>query len=665
MKVSLHRISIAHISVVLAAILIGIAFGIGIAPNTVFDGVRPTAFSVYALVAGIAGIAVFVACSVVFLKRAAAPIHSLELNLLDAFLECTPDNIFFKDERSRFLRVSTAMARHSGMAHPCLAVGKTDADIFSAEHANQALADEQELLRTGLPMIAKEEKETWPDGHETWALTTKFPLKDGAGTIIGSMGIAHDITARKQAQLQIQHMGMHDNLTGLPNRILLEDRLSQAIALSERNQRRVGVLMLDLDHFKQVNDSFGHSVGDRLLELVAGRLKSGLRESDTIARLAGDEFAITLPMAADSAGIELVAKNVLDMLSLPFYVDDQESQISASIGICQFPEDGRKPQELMQFAHAAMHEAKKRGRHQFCFFSPGFKEEAQRCQKLESDLRNACVREEFVLHYQPFVSANSDRITGVEALLRWQHPKDGLLPPNLFIPKLEELGQMVEVGNWVLKTACRQAAEWQRGGLPPIRMAVNVSSQQFYFGNLVETVESVLRETRLDPHLLELELTESQSLDDSASTINIMRQLKQLGVSLSLDDFGTGWSSLSYLRHFPIDRIKIDRSFVRDMLNDPADEVVVKSILSLARSLRIACIAEGVETLEERDYLKKHLCPEMQGFLFSRPVPAIEATALLRSAKILPGAVSEGTAKKEAVATAGTPLPQAELQEAL
>jgi diguanylate cyclase (GGDEF)-like protein/PAS domain S-box-containing protein len=634
MRFGFNNTSVPRVLIMLSAILLGVAIGIVIVPDTVLGAIRPSVFSFNHLIVAAIGIAVFIALVLAYLGSTVDRSHQLDRDLLDAFFEHIPDNVFFKDTDSRFLRISRAMANYCGLKDPARAIGRTDADIFSAEHADQALADEQQVLRTGQPMIEKEEKETWPDGHETWALTTKVPLKDREGEVIGTMGIAHNITQRKQAEQRIRHMALHDALTGLPNRTLLEDRLSHAIALAHRLHKHVAVLLLDLDRFKNVNDSFGHSVGDRLLELVSARLKACIRESDTVARLAGDEFVIAVQMAEQLEGIEMVARNVLDTLSAPFQIENHKLQINASIGICQFPEDGRNAEDLLQFADVAMYEAKQRGRGRFCFFSPALTEATRHQQKLESDLVQACARDEFVLHYQPFVETNSGRITGVEALLRWRHPEQGLLSPNQFIPKLEELGLIVEVGRWVLRTACRQAAEWQRMGLSPIRVAVNVSSQQFYQGNIADTVATVLKETKLDPKLLEIELTESQTLDNSDATINIMAALKRLGVSISLDDFGTGWSSLSYLRCFPIDRIKIDRSFVKDLLTQPAAEEVVKTILTLSRNLGIACIAEGVETREQQDYFKKQVCAEMQGFFFSRPLAALEATALLRSAKI-------------------------------
>jgi len=616
------------------ALLLGFAIGVGFFPGSIFGQLRLQAISNSPLTLAALGVLALVLIGLVILEVAMDRQSQLDRYLLDAFLEHIPDNVFFKDRNSRFLRISRAMAKYCGVTDSAQWINKTDADIFSSEHATEALADEQEIIRTGQPMVQKEEKETWPDGRETWVLTTKVPLKDRSGQIIGTMGIAHNITDRRQAELRIRHMALHDTLTGLPNRILLEDRLKQAISFAGRNRKHVALLMLDLDRFKNVNDSFGHYFGDRLLEVVSSRLKACLRESDTVARFGGDEFVVAIPMITSNEEIERVARKVLATLDEPYQVEGRELQISASIGISQFPDDGEHPEILLQFADAAMYEAKRQGRGLYCFFSPALTEATQHQQMLESDLLHACARNEFVLYYQPFVEAESGRITGAEALLRWCHPRLGLISPNQFIPQLEEMGLMVEVGRWVLRTACLQAMEWQRSGLRPIRMAVNLSTQQFYHRDIVATVESALRESGLDPGLLELELTENRTLDDSDATFRIMQELKGIGVKLSLDDFGTGWSSLSYLRRFPVDRIKIDRSFVRDISSQPGAEAVLKSILNLGRNLGIACIAEGVETRQQRDYLRKQVCSEMQGFYFSRPLPAIDVTALLRSAKL-------------------------------
>ena len=623
-----HQIQrISGLPIALFAVLLGIM----IAPRSTSSTYILSDSSLCRTAIGLISFIVVVA--LVALKSLADRRFRIERDLLDAFLEHIPDNVFFKNRESRFIRISRAMAGYCQLADPVQAVNKTDSDIFSSEHAQQALADEQEIIRTGQPIVGVEEKETWPDGREGWVLTTKVPLRNRQGQIIGTMGIARDITEHKQAEARIRYMALHDALTGLPNRVLLQDRLAQAIALASRNQKRVAVIMLDLDRFKNINDSLGHYVGDRLLEAVSIRLKGCLRKSDVVARFGGDEFLFCLPLVADNQDIERVAQKLLVAMAEPFQIEGHELQISASIGICQYPTDGENPEVLLQSADAAMYEAKTKGRGVYCFFTPELNADAKRRQTLEKDLHKACTRGEFILHYQPQVSASSGHITGVEALLRWNHPQQGMISPNQFIPLLEELGLMVEVGKWVLKAACLQNVEWQKAGLPPIRVAVNLSAQQFHRGNIVGTVKEVLSETGLDPRWLELELTESLTLDETETTITTMQELKRIGISLSLDDFGTGWSSLSYLRRFPLDRLKIDRSFMRDIASQPAAEAVVRSIMGLARNLGLSCVGEGVETHEQLDYLQKQMCPEIQGFLYSPALPAVDCTQLLRSGK--------------------------------
>lgn len=623
---------VPQVAILLSAILLGVAIGGILLPQAAMGFTRshPDSPITYLYIA--IGTLAFVALALTILEKAVSRQHRFDQDLLDVFLEHIPDNVFFKDINSRFVRISNSMAKYCGLKSPAQALNKTDADIFSGEHAGRALTDEQEIIRTGQPIIEKEEKETWPDGHETWVLTTKVPLKDRSGGIIGTMGIAHNITDRRQAELRVRHMAMHDSLTGLPNRLLLEEQLAQAVASARRDGTNLAVLLINLDRFKNVNESLGHYIGDRLLEAVAARLIRFTRGTDIVARLGGDEFVVAVSGIGKNEEVEPLAQKLLTTVADPFNIEQHDLQITASVGISQFPDNGEKPEALLQYADAALFDAKKKGRGRFSFFSPALTEATQRQHKLESDLVNACARDEFVVHYQPFVESGSGRITGMEALLRWKHPKFGLISPDQFIPQLEELGLMIEAGRWVLRTACRQAVEWTRQGLPEIRMAVNVSSQQFYEGNIVDTVEWVLRETELNPAQLELELTESRILDDSEGTISIMRRLRQIGVSLSLDDFGTGWSSLSYLRQFPLDRIKIDRSFVRDLTTQPIAVAMVKSILGIARDLGFSSIAEGVETSQQMDLLKKLNCPEMQGYFFSRPLPSVDATALLCSA---------------------------------
>lgn len=622
----------SRMAAVLIAIALGALLGLVLAPAGMLSRVRGTPAVRIALgvvaAAGAAAAAIGLGRSQ---KSSPAPQEPLSRDLLEAFLEHIPDNVYFKDRASQFIRISAAMAAYCGLKNPRDAINKTDADVFSAQHAAEALADEQQILQQESAIVQKEERETWPDGHETWVLTTKVPLRNAVGNVIGTMGISHNITDRKQAELRIRHMALHDPLTGLPNRVLLEERLGEMVAAARQRGSSLAILMLDLDRFMNINDSFGHSFGDRLLESAALRLRRSLGADDTLARVGEDEFAIAVLLPSGSAAIEPVAQKVLNAFSAPFLVEGNRLQISASLGMSQFPADGDNPRDLLQFADAAMHEAKRRGRGRFCCYSRALTDASRRRQKMESDLLQALPNDEFVLHYQPFVEAKSGRISGAEALLRWRHPELGLLSPYQFIPQLEELGLMPEIGRWVLRTACNRLVEWQRDGLPAMRIAVNISQQQLFEGNIVDTVRAVLQETRLQPQLLELELTESQSLDDSEATLGILQNLRRLGVGLSLDDFGSGWSSFSSLRRFPIQRIKFGRSFVRDAISQPTADAVVRSMVGLSRSLGIGCLAKGVETPEERDYLRALQCEELQGFLFSQPLTAFDIRAHLRA----------------------------------
>lgn len=486
--------------------------------------------------------------------------------------------------------------------------------------------------------------------HDDHVRLDDWTLEDGRGTSVdvevnGSLYHAEgkavvqynlrNITDRKEAEARIRYMALHDALTGLPNRLLFEDRLGNAIAQSRRHNTLTGVLMLDLDRFKHINDSLGHHVGDELLEQFAMRLRTCLRETDTAARLGGDEFAICLPDLSSLEDGETVAQKILDALKAPFEIEQHELNVGSSIGIAFYPEDGTDHGTLLRAADTAMYDAKAHGRGIYRFFTPELNEAAQLRHMLVNEVRHARERNEFLVYYQPQLSLASQTISGVEALLRWQHPKHGIISPALFIPLLEEMGMMPDIGEWVLRTVCRQNAEWQTQGLPPMRTAVNLSAQQFYRSNIVKTVADALEESGLDPQWLELELTESLTLDESETTIQVMTELKNLGVSLTLDDFGTGWSSLSYLRRFPLDRIKIDRSFMRDVTTHENAAAVVHSILNLAQSLGLSCVAEGVETPEQLQYLKEQLCSDIQGYLFSHPLPANEMPLMLEAASLV------------------------------
>jgi diguanylate cyclase (GGDEF)-like protein/PAS domain S-box-containing protein len=436
---------------------------------------------------------------------------------------------------------------------------------------------------------------------------------------------------RQRHEAYIRHIAHHDPLTGLPNRILLEDRLRQSIAQANRCGRRVAVLFIDLDHFKHINDSLGHHIGDSLLQQAAQRMQACLREVDSVARLGGDEFVICLADVHQNGDATAVAEKLQAALAQPFSIEGHALRVGSSIGISLYPLDGAGVEELMRAADAAMYDAKAKGRGNYQFFTPELNIAAQQRLTVSNELRQALAHGELMVHYQPQISMATGAIIGAEALLRWEHPAMGLVPPVQFIPILEEIGMMGEIGKWVLHTACAQNLAWQAEGLPPLRMAVNLSARQFYGGNIVGTVAEVLHETGLSAKWLELELTESLILDNSESVIEAMRALKGMGISLSLDDFGTGYSSLSYLRRFPVNRLKIDRSFIKDITCDTGSADIVRSILALAQRLGLGAIAEGVETAAQYGYLQKHGCPEMQGYLYSAAMPAQKMTEMLRT----------------------------------
>jgi diguanylate cyclase (GGDEF)-like protein/PAS domain S-box-containing protein len=444
-----------------------------------------------------------------------------------------------------------------------------------------------------------------------------------------------DITERKRHEEQLKHLATHDELTGLANRALLLDRLEQSLHYAHRSRRIVAVLLLDLDQFKVINDSLGHAFGDKLLGAVAQRLRKVVREADTVARLGGDEFVVLLAEVAEVEDVGLLAAKILRLLAEPHRLDDREITLTASLGISLYPKDSDDGATLIRNADLAMYRAKRNDRSTFAFYSPEMNQRILEALELESALRQALDLAEFCLHYQPKVDLASGRVIGCEALVRWHHPLRGMISPADFIPLAEETGLIVPLGTWVLKEACRQARAWQDEGLPALSVAVNLSARQFRKGDLPQLVEEILGDANLDPRLLELELTESMVMDDPAGAERTMHTLKQLGVALSLDDFGTGYSSLNYLRRFPVDSLKIDRSFIRDVATDPSGASVVTSVIDIAHNLGLTAVAEGVETREQLAYLIGCGCDMFQGFLFSKPLPVEEFRDLLRAGRRL------------------------------
>src|SRR6185369_9662107 len=453
--------------------------------------------------------------------------------------------------------------------------------------------------------------------------------------------IIRDISKRKKAEEEIQQLAYYDTLTRLPNRALLYDRMSQAIALANRNRRYVGILFLDLDRFKVINDTLGHVAGDRLLKTVAERLSSSVRESDTVSRLGGDEFIVVLSSLAHDDDITNAAEKILTVISGAIMIDNREIFTTASIGIAIFPNDGTDINILLKNADIAMYQAKDQGRNNFQFFSKEMNVKALEHLMLETSLRRALEREELFLVYQPQLNLNTGEVVGMEALLRWRHPDLGDLLPAEFIPLAEETGLIIPIGEWVLKAACAQNKSWQDSGYLPLRMAVNISGGQFRQQNFVEMVAGILKETGLEAARLELELTESMVMHNASATVTLLCELKTMGVSLSIDDFGTGYSSLSYLKHFPIDRVKIDRSFVRDITSNPDDAAIAAAIIAMSHSLNLKVTAEGVEHQEQLEFLSSRGCDEIQGFLLTPPLSAEGLTLFLDRATMVDASASE------------------------
>jgi diguanylate cyclase (GGDEF)-like protein/PAS domain S-box-containing protein len=473
-------------------------------------------------------------------------------------------------------------------------------------------------------------------GETRWFSVNGEPIFDEAGAFRGYRGTGTDITARKLSEQRIHHVAQHDVLTGLPNRSLLQDRLEQAVAYSGRTSHPVWVMLIDLDRFKFVNDSMGHKAGDVLLVTIAARLRSALRDTDTVARLSGDEFVVILTEHQDEQLSADIVQRLMDSVAQPVMLGNKEFLVTCSIGVAVYPTDGAPADSLIEHADIAMYRAKKLGRNNFQFYTPAMNDEALERVRIETALRSALERNEFVLHYQPQVDLVTGQICGMEALIRWKHPELGMVAPNRFIGVAEETGLIVPIGAWVMRTACAQNRAWQDAGLGKLRVAVNLSARQFGAPNLLADIASVLSDTGLAPDCLEIELTESLFMNDVTLAVDLMHSMKALGVNLSIDDFGTGYSSLSYLSRFPIDVLKIDRSFVADITRDANDAAIVASIIALAHNLKLAVIAEGVETEEQLDYLRSRGCDEMQGYYFSKPLAPFEFELLLRQHKCLP-----------------------------
>lgn len=471
------------------------------------------------------------------------------------------------------------------------------------------------------------------DGVEIHIEDSAAPIHDRRGAATGAVLVFRDVTAARLLSRKMSHLAQHDSLTDLPNRTLLNDRLTQAMAMAHRQGKQLAVLYVDIDRFKHINDSAGHAAGDRLLQAFATRLLGSVRSSDTVSRQGGDEFVILLCEVAHSRDAAVTAEKILAALCEPYRIDQLELHVSASIGIATYPADGSTVDALLKNADAAMYQAKQCGRNNYQFFKAAMNQDASERHTLESDLRHALERREFVLHYQPKVNLQTGAITGVEALLRWRHPIRRLIRPSRFISIAEHTGLIVPIGKWVLREACRQAKAWQDAGLDAVSVAINISPVELRAKGFLAGVKAALAETRLEAQHLELEITETFLLQDAPTTRMILEELSAMGVKLALDDFGTGYSSLSYLQRLPIDTLKVDHSFIRDLTIDTEDASIVNAIIAMGRNLHMRVVAEGVETHEQFAFLKRQNCAEAQGFYFGKPaLPAAISALLVKSA---------------------------------
>ncbi len=542
-----------------------------------------------------------------------------EKQFSQAIIASSPSAIFTRDPQGRVTSWNPAAEKFYGWTAE-EAMGKP-LQTLPADRKNESDALRQRVMM-GEHILDLELQRLHRDGRLKQISTTLTPLKDAAGHISGYLAMVSDITERKAAEQRIEFMAYHDLLTGLPNRLLLQNRFSQAMAFADRAHTQVVLLFLDLDNFKTVNDSLGHAIGDLFLKEVATRLTDGLRETDTICRQGGDEFLMVLSNQHHADEITPVLNKLLAKVSAVFKLDGHELSTSASIGISIYPDDGKDFETLLQKADTAMYQAKEAGRNSYRFFDEQMNLQAADHLYLKNGLRKAVERQELVLHYQPQIELATRRVVGVEALVRWHHPEQGLLPPARFIALAESSGLIVPIGEWVLHEACRQGVAWRQAGLPALVIAVNLSPVQFKRGDVVHVVTQALKATGFDPRCLELEMTETILLHDTEKVLRDVQQIKRMGVKLSIDDFGTGYSSLSYLKRFDVDKLKIDQSFVHDLTQDSDDGAIVRAIIQMAHSLKLKTVAEGVENATMLERLRALHCDEVQGHHLGSPMDA-------------------------------------------
>jgi diguanylate cyclase (GGDEF)-like protein/PAS domain S-box-containing protein len=567
-------------------------------------------------------------------RKAAEDVAFRQQQRAEVTLSCTGDAVLTTDISGQVTELNRAAETLTGWTSE-EAIGHKLGDVFQiidgvtrqpvqAPLNSVANAESSALVLANRILIRR-------DGCEVAIEDSAAHTKDRHGNISGAVIVFHDVSATRAKTLELSHRAQHDFLTDLPNRVLLTDRINQAISFAARYSKQLAVMFVDLDYFKKINDAFGHVIGDKLLQSVATRLISCVRRSDTVSRLGGDEFAVLLSQVERAEDAVFSAKKILSALAAPYSIDQKHLDINASIGVSTYPSDGQDAETLIQKADTAMYDAKKLGRNSYQFFRTDMQARVLERQRLESALRSALGRDELRLNYQPKIDLKTGEITGVEALLRWHHPDRGPISPSQFIPIAEESGLIIPIGQWVLLEACRQAKAWMDAGLPPVRVAVNVSALQFMAKDFLSCVRAVLISTGVDPHNLELELTETVLMQDAESAVDKLHALKAIGVQLAVDDFGIGYSSFSYLRRFPLDALKVDRTFIKDLSADAGAATIVTAMINIGKSLHHRVIAEGVETREQVQFLQTQGCGEGQGYFFCHPVIAEKFAQFLES----------------------------------
>ncbi len=549
-------------------------------------------------------------------------------NLLRTIINVIPDLIWLKDTEGKYLACNTKFEQLYG-AKESEIIGKDDFD-FVDQRSAQSFRDNDYMAIEMDGSRANEEVLVFADGsYEGLFETIKTPMKDLEGNVIGVLSIARDINERKAREEQLKVYANYDMLTGLANRTLFMEHLSHSITLRKPSKQYSAVLFIDLDHFKEINDTFGHSTGDKMLKLVSKCLQDILREEDILSRHGGDEFTILLENIHTPLDAAHIAQNILDRLKMPLTIDNHQFYISASIGITIIPDDSSDPETLLRFADIAMYKAKDNGRDRYAFYTQNLSEEAQEKVQIEQDLRNAINHNEFLLYYQPQINVLNRKVIGAEALLRWNHPQKGMVMPLQFIPIAESSGQIIDLGKWVIRQAMKDISKWKKDNLDIEMISVNLSVRQLNDQALIDTIKESLNATGCHPDWIEFEVTEGYAMSDHQAATSLLQEIYALGCKISIDDFGTGYSSLAYLKRLPIHKIKIDQSFVQDVPGNPDDEAIVSAVILIAKSMNLNVIAEGVETTPQQEFLLEHGCLFSQGFLYTEPLPKVEFEAYL------------------------------------